>query len=215
MNHLLDKGSWQDYLVFEQTYQNLSDYKFASNNLKLDQIQEEIIRTNNTAHAYFFAFETNYKIHKMQAVVLKNADPKYLYKFARFIPQADIKKIAKILAEQVTNEKKFVRYAHSFLKHVKGANVLQFKDTIMASGKPRYLYWMAKHLKSRKEIAQIENQIINAKSFTYARLMAQYIPGADLSKLEQFILDSGNVKQIKKFAKAVKNSKSRHLAILF
>lgn len=215
-----------------------------NNSSIFDKIQKEIIESKNVAHACFFACDTNYLTYKMQEIILKSNNLKYIVLFARCVKNADIKalqkailesssperikylckfacqisgsnkkKIENILAKEVTG--KLARYAHMFVKNVKGADINKFKKTIIESGKPRYLYWLAKHLKTRREIALIEKLIINAQSFLYIRLMAQHIPKANLNKLEQFVLDSGNVKQIKKFAKSVKQSKSRHLTILF
>lgn len=232
---IFDKEYWQDHLYYSQLYSQDLVCK------RLNKIQEEIIQTRNFASAAFFAYEVNHNAYKMQTLIIESNNPQYIYFFARHVKNADIKALQKALInsthpkrlhylcqfarfisqanikkiERVIVKSNNARYAHFFLKHIKGTQPDKFKKTIIDSGKPRYLYWLAKHLKTRREIALIERLIISAHSFTYVRLMAQYIPKADLNKLEQFVLDSGNVKQIKKFAKSVKLSKSRHLTILF
>ena len=96
-----------------------------------------------------------------------------------------------------------------YLKHIKGADVSKFKDIILASGKPRYLFELAKHTSDLAEIQKIQNLIIDSGSFTYMRMFAEKIKSSDLEKIEQVILDSDNVEEIKKFAKYVKRSKMK------
>lgn len=243
MEHLLDKDYWHDHFNYSQLYCNTA-IEDDGNEIyisRLEDIQADIIETENAAAASFFALETNYETHKMQRVVLQSNDPKYLTFFARFIKNADIKALQKALFACSEDSKlyylcQFARFipqanikkiqelivksndahaAHIFLKYIKEASPDKLKKIILTSGKPRYLYYLAKRLSSAKEITIIEDLIIISKSFLYIRLMAQNISHADLNKLEQFVLDTGNVKEIKKFARSVKNSKSRHLAILF
>jgi hypothetical protein len=101
-----------------------------------------------------------------------------------------------------------------YLKHVKGSNVNKLKKIIITSGKPRYLFELAKHLSNPKEIALIENKIIQSGSLSYMRLFAEKIKLANVERIEQIILDSGNMNEIKKFAKKIKGSKMKRFLIL-
>jgi hypothetical protein len=243
MEYTLDKEYWEDHFNYSQLYCNTvedgNDGEVFT--LRLEGIQADIIETKNAAAASFFTLDTNFEPHKMQKVILESNDPKYLYFFAKFVPNADIKALQKALFDSSNKEKlhylcQFARFipnanirkiealivkmneahfAYFLLRYVKGVNSDKLKSIILSSGKPRYLYFLAKQLTSRKEIAQIEKLIIKSKSFLYIRLFAQHIKYANIEKLEQVILDSGSAREIKKFAKAVSSSKSRHLSILF
>lgn len=198
----------------------------------LEKFQNEIIMENDSALAYFFAMEYPYKQYKMQKVILDNKDPKYAFLFAQNIKNSDVKALQNIVVsakkikyickfacfvksadlkplEQIILKSKNAKYAHMVLKHIKNSDVKKFKDLILASGKPRYLFELAKHLTDPKEISIIEDNIIAANSFTYMRLFAEKIKLANIEKLEQAVLDSDNVNEIKKFAKYVKRSKMK------
>ena len=241
-----------DDIVFNQNFfdfnewldEDLSYHKINyGGDSKLDEIQEAIIKIQSSAYACAFASSFNYKTYKMQEVILKNKDLKYivlfaryvkgadikalqkiilnsplknrikyLCEFARFVPGADIKKIEKIVVHITAQNKNLAQAAYLFLKEIKSGAL---KKIILSFGKSHQLYWLAQQTSSRKDIAYIEKLLIKQKNFTHIRLMAQHIKLANIPKLEQFVLESGNVKEIRRFAKAVKDSKSRHFAILF
>jgi hypothetical protein len=212
------------------------------NHQDLEKLRSEIIQNQDAALAYFFTTEFNYKPHKMQKIILDNKDPKYAFAFARdvsnadikalqnvviaaknikyichfacFVEGADLKRLEKIIITTLTHSPRDVQYAHKLLKHVSSSNVKKIKNIILASKKPRYLYELAKHLSSAKEIARIEDLIIASHSFTYMRLFAEHIEKCNLEKIEQAILDAGNTEQIKKFAKYVKHSKMRKFLLV-
>jgi hypothetical protein len=199
----------------------------------LEKLQNEIILTNDSALAYFFATEfPHHKPYLMQKVVLDTKDAKYAFLFAQNIRNAAIPSLQKVVIESrkikyickfacfvkgaerkplesIILKSKNVKYAHMFLKHVKGSDVAKFKDVILASGKPRYLFELAKHTKDQKELSHIEDMIIASRSFTYMRLLAEKIKLANVEKIEQAVLDTDNVSEIKKFAKYVRRSKMK------
>jgi hypothetical protein len=204
---------------------------------EVEKLQNEIVKDNNSAFAYFCANEFPYKQFRMQKVILDNKDPKYAFMFARHIPHADIKALQNLVVkskkikyithfacfvesadhsilEKIIIDSNKVKYAHMYLKHVKQAKVSKFKQVILASGKPRYLFELAKHLNNSEDIRQIEDLIIALGSFTYIRLLAGKIKLANVEKLEQAVLDSGNNEEIKKFAKYVKKSRMRHFLLV-
>lgn len=203
----------------------------------LEKLQNEIIVANDSALAYFFTTEFSYNPHKMQKIILDNKDAKYAFLFAQNIPNADIKALQKIVIgsreikyiykfacfvkgadrkklQAIILKSKNVKGAHTLLKNVRGTKVKKFKDIILASGRPRYLYELAKHLDDPEEIARIEDLIIETGSFMYIRLFADKIKQANIEKLEQAVLDSNNMEQIKKFAKYVKLSKMKRFFLI-
>jgi hypothetical protein len=204
---------------------------------ELEKIQNEIIQSNDSALAYFCACDFPYKTYRMQKVVLDKKDPKYAFLFAQNIPGCDVKALQNVVVlskktkyiskfacfvkdadvaalEQLILKSKNVKYCHMYVKHVNGADINKFKKIILNSKKPRYLYALAKHTTSLTELSLIEDLLIEVKSFTYMRMMAEKIKNANVDKLEQAILDSENSKEIKKFAKYVKKSKMKRFLLV-
>lgn len=204
---------------------------------ELDRLQGEILASKDSALAYFFAAEFGYQTWKMQQIIIDNKDAKYAFLFAQNIRNCDIKALQKLVIdsrktkyickfacfvkgaerkplEAIILHSKNVKYAHMFLKHVKGSDVSKFRNLILDSGKPRYLFELAKHTKDPKELSNIEDLIIKAGSFTYMRLFAEKIKLANIEKIEQAVLDSDNIVEIKKFAKYVKRSKMKRFFLV-
>jgi hypothetical protein len=214
-----------------------AEHESSYNPEELEKLQNEIIADNDAALAYFFSTEFPYKLHRMQKIILDNRDAKYAFLFAQNIRNCDIKALQKVVVdskkvkyickfacfvkgcdrkplESIILKSKNVKYAHMFLKHVKGSDVNKFKDVIMSSKKPRYLFELAKHTKDPKVLSQIEDIIIETQSFTYMRLLAEKIKAVNIEKIEQAVLDSDNVNEIKKFAKYVKRSKMKRFFLV-
>lgn len=204
---------------------------------KLEILQNEIITSNDSALAYFFACDFPYKIYRMQKVILDRKDAKYALLFAQNIKHCDVKALQNIVInskkikyickfacfvkgadrkplEALIIKSKNVKYAHMYLKHVKNSDVTKFKKIIISSKKPRYLFELAKHLDDKKEISLLEDLIIKTGSFTYMRLFAEKIKSANVEKIEQAVLESENVIEIKKFAKYVKKSKMKNFFLV-
>lgn len=203
----------------------------------IDKLQQFIINTNDFAFAYFFANDFNYKSFLMQKVILDSKNPKYAFLFAQNIQNCDIKALQNIVLESnnlkyickfgcfidgadvkvIENlllHSKNIKYCYSLFKYNKNINLEQFKTIILNSKKPKYLFELAKKLRSRDEIINIQNILIELKSFTYLRLFAEKIQYADIEKIEQFILDSDNTEEIKKFAIYVKRSKMKNFLLI-
>lgn len=204
-------------------------------------LQEKIIANNDAAMAYYFACDIGHQNYKMQQVIIKsksaqygilfainiiNADINALQKMilesndleaicqlACYVPNVNIKKIQSIILNN-PKSKKNAKWAHMLLKHVPEINPNKFKQVIFDSKKPRYLFELAKHLKNKKELLLIQDLIINSKSPTYIRMFAEKFDFADVERLEQAVLDSGDTKEIKRFALYVKRSKMRNFIIL-
>jgi uncharacterized protein YlbG (UPF0298 family) len=101
-----------------------------------------------------------------------------------------------------------------WIKHIKDAKVKKFKDIIIASKKPQYLFELAKHLTDPKDISIVEEMIIQSGSFTYIIAFAAKIKQANIERLEQAVLETGNTKEIRKFAKVVKQSKMKKFLLV-
>ena len=187
--------------------------------------------------AYYFANDLGYKNYAMQAVIIRNKSIKYSVLFAQNIENADIVSLQNIVldsknikyicrfvcnvegadkkkAEIMILADKNAKGACALIKHA-GSDPNNFKKIIMDSKAPRYLYELAKHLKGKKDLKKIEELIIESKSPTYIRLFAKNFSEANIEKLEQAMLDSENIKEIKKFALQVKNSKMSNFIIAF
>jgi len=211
--------------------------RYGSNPNELELFQQEIIDNKDSALAYFFTLDFSYKPYLMQKIIIENEDSKYAYMFAKNIKNADIEALQKIVVrsekiryickfacfvrgadiknmERIIYESGKVKYAHMFIKYVKKADVEKFKPIILESKKPRYLFELAKHISNPEEISKIEDLIIDARSFTYMRLMAEKIKGADIDKLEQAILNTKNMDEAVKFAKSVKKSKMKRFFLV-
>src|SRR5579864_616872 len=164
-----DSLRWIKKLNDKQLKHNpFSKDKTGYNPEELERFQNKIIKDNDSALAYFFATEFDYKVFRMQKVILDKKDPKYAFMFARYIDNADIKALQNLVVKSkkikyITHFACFVRdadyktlealilqankvkWAHMYLKHVKTADVNKFKEVILNSGKPRYLFELAKH----------------------------------------------------------------------
>jgi hypothetical protein len=204
---------------------------------ELEQFQQEILVSKNSSLAYFFANEFSYKTYLMQKIIIDNEDYKYAYLFAQTIDNADIKTLQNIVIksnkikyickfacfvktndltslETIILQSKNAKTVHMFIKYVKGTDINKFKNIILDSKKPRYLFELAKHITDPKDIIQIEDLIIETKSFTYIRLLAQKIKYVNVEKLEQAILDLEDISEISKFAKNVKQSKMKRFLLI-
>lgn len=224
----------------EQSLQNIinSGKNKDSYNQKLEEVQENIIKDGDSSFAYFFACDIGYKNYQMQNVILKAKEPKYVFLFAQNIKNADISALQSVILESknikyickfgcfvpdasiskieamVLNEKKpKAKYAHMLIKHVPGVNINKFRSIILKSKKPRYLFELAKHVTSKKDLELIEDLLIECKSKTYIKMLAEKIKGANIEKLEQAVLDLDDPERIKKFAKYVRKSSLRNFLI--
>ena len=233
-----DSLRWIKKLDEKQIKPNpLSKDKTGYNPEELEQLQNEIIKSSDSALAYFFAVEFAYKQYRMQKLILDKKDAKYAFMFARYVKNCDIKALRKLVMESgkikyitrfachvkgadrvplenLVIKSKKVKYAHEYLKHVKTADVEKFKEIIFASGKPRYLFELAKHLKDPQDIVYVQDLIIASKSFTYMKLFAEKIKTADVDKIEQAVLDTENNEEITKFAKYVRRSRMRRFLLI-
>lgn len=226
MSYINDIDFGEDYLRWMRTCERVRNFS----TVELESMQDEIVKNNDSALAYFFASDFGYKSYKMQKVILDNKNPQYAFLFAKNIHNSDskalqnlifdsknIKYIAKFAcfihnsdykkAQKLLLNSKNIKYISLFLKHCKNADYKSLKNIIIKSGKPKYLLQLAKKCKLKKDITVIQNLIIKSGSSRYIRLFAQFIKLADQAKLEEAIIELGDICEIKKFAKMVKRSK--------
>jgi hypothetical protein len=209
----------------------------------IDKLQLEIIQNKDAEFAFYCADEFEYKQYLMQKVILDTKDLKYAILFAKHIPNADIKALQKMIEQsgqvkyicnfalsvpraQIKNLEKYiikwgkVKYMVNYLnslphddKPSKGA-LLKIKKAIFKSNNPEYLLALAHKVSTKQVVKQIENLLLETKSFTHLRLFAK-IKHANKERIEQFFLESGNIEEIKKFAKDIKSSTMRAFSLLF
>ena len=97
---------------------------------------------------------------------------------------------------------------------MKGANINKYKEKIIQSEKPKYLFELAKHLNNQSEINKIEDLIIKSGSFTYMRLFAENIKKSNVDKIEQAVLARDDSEEIRKFATYVRKSKMKKFLLV-
>lgn len=233
----LDQTYNSDFIRWLKKRQDL-DLDFKHPTSKLNLLQEEIIKDIDAAFACFFAIDfPSFKPHHMQRVVFDAQNPKYAVLFAQTVKNADTKAFQKLviksqqlkyvvkfaqsvsnadlpLLEKIIIKSKDPKYAYVWIRQIKNANITKFKKIILSSQNPQYLFELAKHLHKRRDIAIIEDILIKLQSFDYIRLLASKIKLANVEKLEQAILDTENLKEIKNFAKTVKKSKMKKFLLV-
>jgi hypothetical protein len=175
----------------------------------LEQIQSEIIKTQDAALAYFFAAQFGYKSYRMQQVILDRKDAKYALIFASNIKDCDVRALQKVVAES-----KKIKYICKFAYLVKNAKRKPLEKLVLTSNKPKYIFELAQHTSNIKNLNTIQDLIIKSGSFTYMRLFAERIKQADVDKIEQAVLDTNNTVEIKKFAKYVRRSRMKRFFLV-
>lgn len=220
MKNFLDKEYYFDYLKWIQFVDQ------TPNKLLL----QEVFAKQDPLLSYFYALEKKDNLPKIQEIILKSKNPKYIFLFAKNIKKADckalqtalvntknIKYICKYalfinnsnfsLLEKIILKSKKIKYINMLLASNKYKNINNYFDIILSCKKPKYLFYLAKFIKTKKQLSKIEDEIIKCKSSFYIRMLAVKIKFANIDKLEQAIIELGQPEEIKKFAKNVKKSK--------
>ena len=177
--------------------------------IDLSTLQKEIVETKNPAFAYFFALDFHTSLHLMQKIILDAKDAKYSYLFALDIPNADINALQDIVIK--SNK---IKYINQFDSNIKSAHHKLLQSIILKSKKPKYLLELAKRTKNAYLLKKIEDILVETHEYTYMRLFAENIEGANIERLEQAILDGNDSDEAKKFAARVKNSTMKQFLLL-
>src|SRR5271154_1797901 len=104
--YLFERDFRPDYLKWMQKCErgslktNPFSKQTANHSLKdLEELQNEIIRENDSALAYFFATDFNYKPYRMQKLILDKGDAKYACLFAQNIKNCDVKALQQVVVD--------------------------------------------------------------------------------------------------------------------
>jgi hypothetical protein len=185
-------------------------------NLKIGKLENFVInfKKNDYFHPiWLYRFARNVKganIKKIQSAMIASHDINYIAEFGCFVKGAD-----KELIQDIIIKRNNPKAAYLYLSYNKFCDVEKLKPIVFKSKRPRYLYALAKRTTNKKDIPLIEELILKGGSWMYIRLFAQFIPGADIRKCEDAVIASGSVEQMRKFAKAVKSPRLEKLSLLF
>jgi len=208
---------------------------------KARKLEDYIYSKNNPFLAFRLALELDlrgFKTSRLENYIINCNDSRYILKFAREIKRANIKKLQEAIIRQGTTlqiakfgcfirgaqrsiiediivESAHAKSAYFYLKYVKFCNFNKLKPIILKSKKPRYLFALAKLIKNKKELDLIQDLIINGTSFMYMRLFAIHIHGADIKRIEDRIIKSGNIDEMKKFHSKIPSDRMKKIALLF
>jgi hypothetical protein len=175
------------------------------------RLENFIINSFNARLILRFAREIKKaNIKKLQKAIIKTGTTLQIAKFGCFVRGAE-----KSLIENIIVESDHPKSAYLYLKFVKSCNLNKLKHIIIRSKKPRYLFALARLTKNKRDIELIQNLIIESPSNTYVRLFAVHIKGADIRRLEERIIQTKNVEEMKKFAKVIESPRLSKLALLF
>ena len=89
MNYIYDPDIGDDFLRWARICERV--------NLNSSNSEEEIIKNKDAGLAYFFSSDFNYKLYKMQNIILEIKNPKYCFLFAKNIINADVKALQNII----------------------------------------------------------------------------------------------------------------------
>ena len=179
--------------------------------IRVPKLENFIIRHNDPRFIFRFAREIKYaNIKKLQNAIIAQGDILQISRFGCFIKGADQTIIENIIAK--SNNAKAAYY---YIRYVQHCNIEKLKTVILQSKRPRYLFALARLLTNKKDLELIQDLILKSNSYMYMRMFAMYIDGANISKIEDRIVDSGNLEEIKKFSSKVKTDRMKKLSLLF
>jgi hypothetical protein len=218
-----------------QRYLNLDDLtKIQDRNafiIRAREISNIAIQEKNIYLVYKLAVildERGYGVSRLEKYICQSRNPFFILRFAKDIMRANITRLQnaiirlgdavnvakfgcfvrganKELLEDIVIKSKNAKAAYMFLKFYKDAKIQRLKHIILKSKKPRYLFLLACKLNNQKEIDLIQDIIIESNSNTYVRLLAKHVRLADLVKLENRIIETQDVTELKRFARSVPN----------
>jgi hypothetical protein len=154
-------------------------------------------------------FINNADIPKLQSAIIARGNIMQIAEFGCFVKGAD-----RILIEEIISRYDNAKAAYLFLRFVKTCDGSKFRHIILKSKRPRYLFALAKKTTDMNELSAIQELILNSSSLTYVRLYATYIDGADINRLEEKVIQSMNIPEMKRFFKSVQSPRLNKIMLL-
>lgn len=177
---------------------------------EIEEMEDFIAASYNPFFIYKLAREVKVaNISKLQNAIIRLGSLDYIARFACFIGGADV-----ALLEDIIYESGNPKAAYIYLRFGKNPNLPKIKKILLKSKKPRYLYTLAHFTDSQEELDHIQDLIIGAHSNMYVRLFAYNIPNCDLKKLEDRILKTKDIEEIRKYVRLVKSERLEKLLFL-
>lgn len=187
-------------------------YEYAKNidDIDVNYFEDKLLECNLDVkcpeYIYKFARDVNgANIKRLEEVIIYAYDIKYIYLFARDVENCDVRKLQYII-------KKSGQYncIISFAKEVKGANKKDLENAVCESKNGYYIYTYAKQVDGAN-ITKLENALIKTKDKENILNFAKNIKGCDTQKLEDVIVKLKDLMYITKFACEVSKANKKRL----
>ncbi len=177
-----------------------------------DWLEEYIVK--NSKYPYFmYKMATELRapnIPRLEQKLIDIGDMSFLARFALEVPAADKPRLEKILAES-----RSVSAIHTYIKGNKNCDVEPFREVLLSSRRPKCLYNLALRTKCPVELKKIEDILLSSDSMGYIRLYAAHVPGANLSRCEDRVLESGDRDVLKNYIRYVESDKISKVLLLW
>lgn len=171
--------------------------------IDIEYFENFIIGLANPIYIYRFAKDiVKSNKAKLQQAAICSSNLEVISYFACFVPGCDYRELEDVI---ITN--KHSRMSYFLLRYGKDPDIQRLKEILINSGKPRYLYAIAKLQNSKEEFAQIEDLLLKTNSLLYIRMFAANIPGANIDKCVDRVLRTHDIDEIKKFSRHIKNER--------
>ena len=204
----------EDY-IFEtkNTYMALRlAYELEFIGVRTTRIENYICKTGNGRLIYRFASNIEKSnIQKLQNAIIESNDFEEMARFACFVNGADKNKIGDIIAQSNN-----IKAQYLYMCFVKTYPYINFRESVLKSKRPRYIFQYAKVSKNEKDLEIIQELILNSKSLMYCRLFCKMFPKMDIKRFEDKVLRSKNAREIRLFANEIPSAeRARTMMLLF
>ena len=171
-------------------------YKYRKDIIEIVKRLEKIVKKNNIKNKEINSLIDELKKDDLTDVIIETHNPKYIYKYARDIKDANVARLEKEII-RCRNPK----YIYMFAKDVGGADISKLLSAILDIGNVKYMYLFAKYIDVDTKI--FEELIEYSKSPEFIYLFAKNIENMNISVLEDAILETKNIKYKLAFAKNI------------
>ena len=202
----------EDYIfTTRNTYMALRlAYELEFIRVRTTRIENYICKTGNGRLIYRFACNIGKaNIKKLQHAIIQSNDYEEMARFACFVRGADKEMIGNIIAKSNN-----IKAQYLYMCFIKTYPYSNFRENVLKSKRPRYLFQYAKLSRNKKDLQIIQELILNSKSLMYCRLFAKMFPDMDVKRFEDKILRSKNPREIKLFAQEVPSAERAQTMIL-